>query len=71
MEVKMSDDYNTSGIIQYRLGRALSEELISTITEMNSKNPERFKNIYEPFIICDLGCSLGHSTVQFLKPIFT
>ena len=68
---KMSDDYNNSGKIQTKFGNLLVDELSKTIKEININNPERLQNNNEPFIICDLGCSLGLSSIQFLQEIFT
>ena len=71
MDIKMSDDYNKSSSIQFNDGLPLVNELTKAIQEMNLQNPDRFKNNSDAFIICDLGCSMGLSSVQFLKAVLT
>jgi len=70
VEIQMSDDYNKVGKIQYIMGDSLVNELINTIKDIHLKFPQRLLNNNEPFIICDLGCSLGHTSTKFLRAIF-
>ena len=65
--VRMSSDYNKVSSLQNNIGGSLVDGLVIALKEMNESN--YFDNFKGPFVVCELGCSLGSNSVKFLKVI--